>query len=42
MEGQDYVLLALQGKQKSGRGGHNKIDYAIPLYTAEHLCMVSG
>ncbi len=41
VEGQDYVLLPNIREQTEGRGGHNKIDYILPLSTAEHLCMVS-
>ena len=40
-ESRDYSLLTLLGEQ-TGRGGYNKIDYAVPLHIAKHLCMISG
>jgi anti-repressor protein len=40
-ENVDYSLLTFLGEQ-TGRGGHNKVDYAIKLELAKHLAMISG
>lgn len=39
VENQDYTLLTENGEQ-TGRGGHNKTDYALTLDTAKHWCMM--
>jgi phage anti-repressor protein len=39
VENTDYCLLPRFGEQ-SGRGGHNKIDYALTINTAKEIAMV--
>lgn len=40
-ENQDYVLLNNFGEQ-TGRGGHNKVEYALTIDAAKELSMVEG
>jgi anti-repressor protein len=39
IEGIDFVLLAKIDEQKTGSGGHNKIDYILTLDSAKHIAM---
>ena len=39
-EGRDFSPF--KGSKPEGRGGHNKIEYIVPLDIAKHLCMISG
>ncbi len=41
IENQDYELLNNFGEQ-SGRGGHNKIEYALSIDCAKEISMVEG
>lgn len=41
IENEDYCLLTNFGEQ-NGSGGHNKIDYIVPIDVAKHLTMISG
>lgn len=41
IENQDFELLHNFGEQ-TGRGGHNKIEYALTMDTAKELAMVEG
>jgi anti-repressor protein len=40
-DGYDYSLLNNISEQ-TGRGGHNKVDYLIPIDIAKHIAMISG
>ena len=40
-ENRDYSLLTLSGEQ-TGSGGHNKVDFLVPIDIGKHLCMISG
>lgn len=40
-EGRDFCLLTQKGEQ-SGRGGHNRTDYALTVDAAKHVAMMSG
>jgi phage anti-repressor protein len=40
IENQDYILLAKNGEERIGRGGHNRKDYHLTLDTAKELAMV--
>lgn len=39
-EGNDYS--SLKGSKKSGRGGHNKIEYLITIELAKQIAMIAG
>lgn len=41
IENQDFILLNNFGEQ-TGRGGHNKVEYALTMDTAKELAMVEG
>lgn len=41
IENQDFILLNNFGEQ-TGRGGHNKIEYALTLNTAKELAMLEA
>lgn len=41
IENTDFSLLTKFGEQ-TGRGGHNKIDYLVPIDIAKHIAMISG
>ena len=41
VEGRDFILLVLKDEQDQW-GGHNKVDYMIPIDIGKHLCMMSG
>jgi len=38
--GEDYVLLDNSIRQTKGRGGHNKVDYALSLDTAKNVALM--
>jgi anti-repressor protein len=39
-EGRDFTPF--WGSKTEGRGGHNKIEYVVPIDIAKHICMISG
>lgn len=39
--GEDFALLTQKGEQ-TGRGGHNRVEYAISLDMARHIALMSG
>lgn len=39
--GDDDFLLTQKGEQKEGRGGHNKIEYALSIEAAKEIAMMS-
>lgn len=41
VEGADFVLLTDQG-ERTGRGGHNRVDYLLTLNAAQHIALMSG
>lgn len=40
VENKDYILLAKNGEQRKGRGGHNRKEYHLTLDTGKELAMV--
>jgi anti-repressor protein len=40
VQNKDYILLAKNGEQRKGRGGHNRKEYYLTLDTAKELAMV--
>jgi phage anti-repressor protein len=41
-DGDEKFCLTKLSSKKTGRGGHNKIEYVIPVRIAEHLAMASN
>lgn len=41
VEGVDFALLTDSG-ERTGRGGHNRVDYLLTLNTAQHIALMSG
>ena len=41
IEGEDFVLLTNVGEQ-TGRGGHNRIDFAVSIEVAKHIAMMEN
>ena len=42
VENEDYVVLLPKVGEQTGRGGHNKIEYALSMDAAKELSMVEG
>jgi len=40
VEGQDFEVLLPQTGEQNGRGGHNRIDYAVSIDCAKHIAMM--
>lgn len=42
VENEDYCLLPNLGEQKNGRGGHNKIEYALTINVAKQVALMEN
>lgn len=42
VENEDYCLLPQMVEQKTGRGGHNKIEYALTINTAKQVSLMEN
>ena len=42
VENEDYVVLLPKVGEQTGRGGHNKIEYALSMDAAKELSLVEG